>query len=556
MSRKICIFANGKELPHLVSEGIQTTNPPNDKPMKLPIGIQDFEKIRTGGYLYIDKTEHVYRLASEGSYYFLSRPRRFGKSLLLSTIKALFLGKRELFKGLAIDQKEDWDWAVHPVLHLDLNTEKYDKPEVLHDRINLFLEENEQIYGKREAERSLGTRFEGIIKRAYEKTGQRVVILVDEYDKPMLQAIGNKELQDEYRGTLKGFYGALKSMDGCIRFAMLTGVTKFGKVSVFSDLNNLRDISLDYDFHSICGITEQELLSYFPTQIDALAERSKLTREECIEKLRKMYDGYHFDEDSPGMYNPFSVLNTFQTRKFGSYWFETGTPTYLVELLRRHYYDLEEMAKSEVTSDVLNSIDAESTNPIPVIYQSGYLTIKGYDKEFQMYRLGFPNQEVEEGFIKYLAPFYLDNREERSVFDIRSFTSDVREGKPEQFLSRLKSLFASAPYDSVKGDKENHFQNMMWVVFKMMGFYSHTEYHTSDGRIDLLVETPQYRYIMEFKLDGTAEEALQQIKDKNYQLQFFGDTLAHSGGQGESKTFIIGVNFSKETRTIDRWVIE
>ena len=524
--------------------------------MKLPIGIQDFEKIRTGGYLYIDKTEHVYRLASEGSYYFLSRPRRFGKSLLLSTIKALFLGKRELFKGLAIDQKEDWDWAVHPVLHLDLNTEKYDSKEKLEGKLNSFLSENEKLYGREEWENTFGIRFEGIIKRAYEKTGQRVVILVDEYDKPLLQAIGNKELQDEYRGTLKGFYGALKSMDGCIKFAMLTGVTKFGKVSVFSDLNNLRDISLDYDFHSICGITEQELLSYFPTQIDALAERSKLTREECIEKLRRMYDGYHFDEDSPGMYNPFSVLNTFQARKFGSYWFETGTPTYLVELLRRHYYDLEEMATSDVTSDVINSVDAESTNPIPVIYQSGYLTIKGYDNEFQMYHLGFPNQEVEEGFIKYLAPFYLDNREQRSVFDIRSFTSDVREGKPEQFLSRLKSLFASAPYDSVKGDKENHFQNMMWVVFKMMGFYSHTEYHTSDGRIDLLVETPQYRYIMEFKLDGTAEEALQQIKDKNYQLQFFGDSLATTESQGESKTFIIGVNFSKETRTIDKWLVE
>ena len=524
--------------------------------MKLPIGIQDFEKIRTGGYLYIDKTEHVYRLASEGSYYFLSRPRRFGKSLLLSTIKSLFLGKRELFKGLAIDQKEDWDWAVHPVLHLDLNTEKYDSKEKLEGKLNSFLSENEKLYGREEWENTFGIRFEGIIKRAYEKTGQRVVILVDEYDKPLLQAIGNRELQDEYRGTLKGFYGALKSMDGCIKFAMLTGVTKFGKVSVFSDLNNLRDISIDYDFHSICGITEQELLSYFPTQIDALAERSKLTREECIEKLRRMYDGYHFDEDSPGMYNPFSVLNTFQTRKFGSYWFETGTPTYLVELLRRHYYDLEEMATSEVTSDVINSIDAESTNPIPVIYQSGYLTIKGYKSEFKKYILGFPNEEVAEGFIKYLAPFYLDNREQRSVFDIEKFTSDVREGKPEQFLSRMKSLFASAPYDSVKGDKENHFQNMMWVVFKMMGFYSQTEYHTSDGRIDLLVETPQYRYIMEFKLDGTAEEALQQIKDKNYQLQFFGDALATRESQGESKTFIIGVNFSKETRTIDRWVIE
>ena len=522
--------------------------------MKLPIGIQSFESLRKDGYLYIDKTELVYSLINQGRYYFLSRPRRFGKSLLISTIKAVFEGKRELFKGLAIDSKEDFDWTPRPILHLDLNTNKYDKADVLTDKLNKSLEDWEKLYDCARPDLPHGMRLENVIKAAREKTGHRVVILVDEYDKPMLQAIGNETLQKEYRATLNGFYGALKSMDGCIKFAMLTGVTKFGKVSVFSDLNNLRDISLDYDFHSICGITEQELLSYFPTQIDALAERSKLTREECIEKLRRMYDGYHFDEDSPGMYNPFSVLNTFQTRKFGSYWFETGTPTYLVELLRRHYYDLEEMATSEVTSDVINSIDAESTNPIPVIYQSGYLTIKGYDKEFQMYRLGFPNQEVEEGFIKYLAPFYLDNREERSVFDIRSFMSDVREGKVEQFLSRMKSLFASAPYDSVKGDKENHFQNMMWVVFKMMGFYSQTEYHTSDGRIDLLVETPRYRYIMEFKLDGTAEEALQQIKDKNYQLQFFGDSLATKKDQG--KTYIIGVNFSKETRTIDKWVIE
>ena len=515
--------------------------------MKLPIGIQDFESLRKDGYLYVDKTEQVYRLVSEGRYYFLSRPRRFGKSLLLSTIKALFQGKRELFKGLAIDQKEDWEWAEHPILHLDLNTNKYDKPEVLEKKLEESLSEWEKLYECVRPDLPLGMRFENVIKYAYEKTGQRVVILVDEYDKPMLQAIGNKELQDEYRGTLKGFYGALKSMDGCIKFAMLTGVTKFGKVSVFSDLNNLEDISLDYNYYDICGITEQELLTCFSEQIDALARRSKLTRDECIEKLRKMYDGYHFCEDAPGMYNPFSVLSTFKKQSFGSYWFETGTPSYLVELLKRHHYDLEEMSKSEVTADVLNSIDAESHDPIPVIYQSGYLTIKGYDTEFQMYHLGFPNQEVEEGFIKYLAPFYLDNREERSVFDIRSFTSDVREGKPEQFLSRLKSLFASAPYDSVKGDKENHFQNMMWVVFKMMGFYSHTEYHTSNGRIDLLLETPQYRYIMEFKLDGTAEEALQQIKNKDYLLQF---------QQDDRQTFIIGVNFSKETRTIDRWVME
>ncbi len=516
--------------------------------MKLPIGIQDFEKIRTGGYLYIDKTELVYRLVSEGSYYFLSRPRRFGKSLLISTLKALFLGKRELFKGLAIDQKEDWDWAVHPVLHLDLNTNKYDKPEVLTKKLDDSLHEWESIYDCARSDLPLGMRFEKVIKAAYEKTGLRVVILVDEYDKPMLQAIGNKELQDEYRNTLKGFYGALKSMDGCIKFAMLTGVTKFGKVSVFSDLNNLIDISMYPKYHAICGITEQELLSVFDKQIDELAAYNGMAREECIVRLMKMYDGYHFNEFSKeGIYNPFSILNTFNNYIFRSYWFETGTPSYLVELLKRHHYNLEEMATSEVTADVLNSIDAESTNPIPVIYQSGYLTIKGYKERFQKYILGFPNEEVEEGFVKFLAPFYLDNREQRSVFDIEKFSNDVEAGNIDQFLSRLKSLFASAPYDSLKGDRENHFQNMMWVVFKMMGFYSHTEYHTSNGRIDLLLETPQYRYIMEFKLDGTAEEALQQIKSKDYPLQYEQDT---------KQTFLIGVNFSKETRTIDRWAME
>ena len=515
--------------------------------MKLPIGIQDFESLRNDNYLYIDKTEQIYSLVSEGRYYFLSRPRRFGKSLLITTLKALFLGKRELFKGLAIDSKADWDWTPRPVLHLDLNTEKYDSKERLDNLLNDFLVKEEMKYGSMPSETSLGLRFQGIIQRAYEQTGQRVVILVDEYDKPMLQAIGNPELQEEYRGTLKGFYGALKSMDGCIKFAMLTGVTKFGKVSVFSDLNNLEDVSLSREYYDVCGITEEEMLRCFPAEIDALAQQNGMTREECVARLRKMYDGYHFEETAPGVYNPFSLLNTFKSQKFGSYWFETGTPSYLVTLLRRHNHSLEEMATSEVTAEVLNSIDAESTDPIPVIYQSGYLTIKGYKERFKKYILGFPNEEVEEGFVKYLVPFYLNNREKRSVFDVEKFSDDVETGKPEQFLLRLKSLFASAPYDSVTGDKENHFQNMMWVAFKMIGFYSHTEYHTSDGRIDLLVETPLYRYVMEFKLDGTAEEALQQIHQKDYPLQFSLD---------DKKTFLVGVNFSMDTRTIDKYVIE
>lgn len=512
---------------------------------KLPIGIQNFEKIRRDGYLYVDKTHAVHRLVNTGSYYFLSRPRRFGKSLLLSTIKAYYEGKRELFKGLAIDSMEDAEWQARPVLYLDLNTEKYDTAEKLENVLNDFLKKQEALYGSEESERSLGLRFQGIIRRACEKAGHRVAILVDEYDKPMLQAIGNKALQDEYRSTLKGFYGALKSMDEYIKFAMLTGVTKFGKVSVFSDLNNLNDISMDLYFYDVCGITEEELLRNFPKHIDALACANGMSREDCIAELRHRYDGYHFEENSPGMYNPFSVLNTLAKNKFSSYWFETGTPTYLVELLQQYDYDLEKLDRVEATADVLNSIDAASHDPIPVIYQSGYLTIKGYKPEFKKYILGFPNKEVEEGFINFLAPYYLSKKKKRDAFDIEQFITDVRTGQPEQFCERLKALYADAPYDMSEG-RENYYQNIVWVVFKLLGFYSHAEYHTSYGRIDLLVESKDYRYVMEFKLDGTAEEALQQIKSKDYALPFTMD---------RKKTFLIGMNFSKETRNIERYVI-
>jgi len=390
---------------------------------KLPIGVQEFEKLRKEGYLYIDKTRVICDMISRGSYYFLSRPRRFGKSLLMSTIHAIYEGKRELFKGLYIDGVEGWDWTPHPVLHLDLNTQKYDAPDKLEYVINAFLVEHEQRLGivADSNDKSYGPRFEKVIKQSYEQTGQRTVILVDEYDKPMLQAIGKPELQDAYRSTLKGFYGALKSMDGCIQFALLTGVTKFGKVSVFSDLNNLKDISMNRQYFDICGITEQELLSVFPAEIEALAEENGMTSEACIAKLKTRYDGYHFEEKTPGVYNPFSVLNTLQDKKFGNYWFETGTPTYLVTLLQLHDYNLEEMSQVETDADTLNCIDANTNDPIPVIYQSGYLTIKGYDSEFELYRLGFPNEEVEMGFMKFLLPHYTSTSMAKSAFDIRNF---------------------------------------------------------------------------------------------------------------------------------------
>lgn len=510
-----------------------------------PIGIQNFEKIRQDGYFYIDKTALVYRMVKTGSYYFLSRPRRFGKSLLISTLEAYFQGKKELFDGLAMEELEK-DWIKYPVLHLDLNIEKYDTPESLDKILDSSLTAWEKIYGAEPSERSFSLRFAGIIQRACEKTGRRVAILVDEYDKPMLQAIGNEALQKQFRDTLKPFYGALKTKDGFIKFALLTGVTKFGKVSVFSDLNNLKDISMDERFVDICGVTETEIHENLGNELKELAQRQKMSLEEVCRELKVCYDGYHFVENSTGIYNPFSLLNTFDKMKFGSYWFETGTPTYLVKLLKKHHYDLERMTREETDSQVLNSIDSESTNPISVIYQSGYLTIKGYDERFGMYRLGFPNREVEEGFIRFLLPFYANVDKVESPFEIQKFVREVESGDYDSFFRRLQSFFADTTYEVIR-EQELHYENVLFIVFKLVGFYTRVEYHTSKGRIDLVLQTDRFVYVMEFKLDGTAEEALQQIHDKHYALPFASDGR---------KLFKIGVNFSAETRNIEKWVVE
>ncbi len=512
--------------------------------MKYPIGIQGFEKIRQEGYVYVDKTEYVYRMATEGNYYFLSRPRRFGKSLMISTLEAYFKGQKELFEGLAIAKLEK-DWKSYPVLHLDLNSRKYDTKEALYEELNRHLEMWEKEYGDEFCGRATEERFLQVIKKVYEKTGMRVVILVDEYDKPMLQAIGNEKLQKEFRSTLKAFYSVLKTCDPYIQFAFLTGVTKFGKVSVFSDLNNLQDISMLPQFVGICGITEDELRHYFDCSIEDVAMANGMTKDECYTKMKEMYDGYHFRQNTVGIYNPFSVLNTFQHQVFDAYWFETGTPTFLVELLKKHKYSLERIEQVQTTADVLNSIDSMSDNPIPVIYQAGYLTITGYDNRFKLYKLGFPNKEVEEGFMQYLLPFYCSYSSVDAPFQISQFVREVEAGETEKFLVRLKSFFADTPYELVK-DVENHYQNVLFILTKLCGFYVKAEYHTSAGRIDMVLQTDQYVYVMEFKLDGSAEEALEQIEQKDYPLPFV----------AEGKRLVkIGMNFSSQTRNIDKWVI-
>ena len=510
-----------------------------------PIGIQNFEKIRNDGYFYIDKTALMYQMVKTGSYYFLSRPRRFGKSLLISTLEAYFQGKKELFTGLAVERLEK-DWIKYPILHLDLNIEKYDAPESLYNILEKSLTAWEKLYGAEPSERSFSLRFAGIIERACKQAGQRVVILVDEYDKPMLQAIGNEELQKQFRNTLKPFYGALKTMDGYIKFAFLTGVTKFGKVSVFSDLNNLDDISMRKDYIEICGVSDQELHENLDIELHEFAETQSLSYDKLCTKLKEYYDGYHFTHNSIGIYNPFSLLNAFKYKEFGSYWFETGTPTYLVKLLKKHHYDLEQMAHEETDAQVLNSIDSESANPIPVIYQSGYLTIKGYDERFGIYRLGFPNREVEEGFIRFLLPFYANVNKVESPFEVQKFVREVETGDYDSFFHRLQSFFADTTYEVIR-EQELHYENVLFIVFKLVGFYTKVEYHTNDGRIDLVLQTEKFIYIMEFKLNGTAEEALQQINDKRYALPFEADGR---------KLFKIGINFSEKTRNIEKWVVE
>ena len=402
--------------------------------MKYPIGIQDFVKLRQGGFAYVDKTKFVYKLADEGSYYFLSRPRRFGKSLFLSTLEAYFLGRKELFEGLAIYDMEK-EWKSHPIFYIDLNTANFRDENSLYEVLNSHVSVWEEMYGAREYETTLALRFKGVIARAAEKEGRGVVILIDEYDKPILQTLRNQELQEKHRSLLKSFYSVLKTQDRYIRFAFITGVTKFGKVSVFSDLNNLMDISMDQRYISICGMTQNELLYNFREGIEQLCEAYGDTEEETLNKLKIRYDGYHFEEDTVGIYNPFSVLNTLAKLRYKDYWFETGTPTFLVDLLKMHNYRLLDITREKVSGDVINSIDSMSTNPIPVIYQSGYLTIKGYDERFKKYRLGFPNKEVEEGFLNFLLPLYT-SAGNNSPFMVDEFVKDVKAGN-----LRLPAMF-------------------------------------------------------------------------------------------------------------------
>jgi len=510
----------------------------------LPTGIQSFEVLRKGGYQYVDKTDVMYSLASTDLPYFLSRPRRFGKSLLLSTFEAYFDGRKDLFEGLAISKLET-KWEKYPILCLDLNAERYEGVEYLEAILSGHLDQWEDLYGKDEREQTLSRRFSGVIQRAYEKSGKRVVVLVDEYDKPMLSTILDEPLAKKYRTILKAFYGVLKSSGRYLRFLFLTGVTKFAQVSVFSDLNHLVDISHKDDYTSLCGITKNELVQFFTPELERIAGKKNMTFDEVVSKMTQQYDGYHFSYPSQGLFNPFSVLNALKFSDFDNYWFQTGTPTYLVDLLKESDYDLRLLVDGiEVQSSAFTEYRADAANPVPMIYQSGYLTIKDYDPEVRLYTLGFPNDEVQYGFLEFLLPYYTPVTIDKTGFHIAKFYRELEAGKTDDFMKRLKVFFAKIPYE-LNNENERHYQAIFYVVFTLVGQFIEAEVRSADGRVDAVVKTKEYIYVFEFKLNGTAEEAIRQIDSKDYLLPYILD------GQ---KLIKVGVDFCKEKRNINNYI--
>ena len=511
--------------------------------IKYPIGEQSFENLRKGGFLYVDKTEFVDKIVNGSKYYFLGRPRRFGKSLFLSTLKCFFEGKRDLFKGLYADSM-DWDWEEYPVLYLDLNIGRYYDGDKLSDIIDRQLREWEEKYEINVKDTDPEQRLATIIRIASQKTGKGVVILVDEYDKPLVNNIHNREQFIRYRNELATLYTNFKSSADYIRLVFLTGVSRFGKLSVFSGLNNISDISFNSEFSAICGITEEELLTNFHPGITALAEEYEREYHDEVEHLKKWYDGYHFSKKSPDIYNPFSILQVMASRDYRNYWIASGTPSLLAEQLKKTDADIEKTTNIRCSQNALEGLDIDNISVEALFYQTGYLTIKKYDHRRDLYHLGLPNEEVKQGFLEYLIPYYTSLQGNNSAVFIFDLIDEMEEGRVDDFMKRLQSLFAGIGHD-MRFDEERNVQNALYIIFKLVGMHVDAEVKTSDGRIDILVRTADYVYIMELKYDRSAEEALAQIERKEYSLPWSID----------SRTVIaVGINYSTEKRRIDTWL--
>jgi hypothetical protein len=491
----------------------------------------------------VDKTALVYQMANTNQIYFLSRPRRFGKSLLLSTLKAYFEGKKHLFEGLVIETWEK-EWTAYPVLHISFARTRYDKVDNLKELLNIQLSEWEKLYGSNVEGKGFGVRFDGIIKRAYAQTGKEVVVLIDEYDSPMLDSSGNEALQRELRNIIREFFSPLKDNTERLRFLFITGITKFSQMSIFSELNSLNNISMDYAYSTICGITEEELHNEFKTDIEALAEENEETYEEACAHLKRMYDGYHFSARSKGVYNPFSIINVLSKRIYDSYWYGTGTPTFLVELLRKEQQmSLEDLESNDVTAQSFDRSTDTLTDPLPVLYQSGYLTIKGYRQN--IYTLGYPNDEVKYGFLNSLLPSFVGRSRMESEISLIAMKKSLDVGDIEACMTRFRSFVASIPYEQ-KSDKESRFEVIFYILFTLMGQFVQTQRMVSSGRADVVITNENYVYVFELKVGATPDEALAQIEDKGYGVSYDADSR---------KVVKVGVSYDKETHNITEWKV-
>ena len=486
---------------------------------RYPIGIQTFSEIREGNYLYIDKTEYVYRMThSASSYMFLSRPQRFGKSLLTSTLHSYFSGRKELFHGLAMEKLEK-EWTEYPVLHFDMSTAKHADSEQLLQELNLKLYGYEQIYGRLEEEVNPNQRLMGLIKRAYEQTGKKVVVLIDEYDAPLLDVVHERENLDVLRNIMRNFYSPLKACDPYLRYVFLTGITKFSQLSIFSELNNIKNISMDEPYAAICGISEDEIRLQMKDDLGGLAKKLEITPEEALMKLKENYDGYHFTSPSPDIYNPFSLLNAFADGKFGSYWFGSGTPTYLVKMLDKFGVKPSEIGRRQLKSSVFDAPTETMTDAVPLLYQSGYITIKDYNKMLDLYTLDIPNKEVRLGLMESLLPYYVNNKTPEATTMVAYLFYDIQNGDMDAALHRLQEFLSTIPYcDNTRF--EGHYQQVFYIIFSLLGYYVDVEVRTPRGRVDIVLRTKTTLYVMELKLDKSAGEAMEQIDLKNYPERF------------------------------------
>ena len=513
-----------------------------------PVGIQTFERIRKENKLYIDKTEYVYRMThSGGCYFFLSRPRRFGKSLLVSTFESYFSGKKELFEGLAIEKLEQ-EWMEYPVLHFDMSGGKHMEKEQLEDYLSNRLEAEERKWGITHTKRGANDRLTELITTAYEISGKQVVVLIDEYDAPMLDVAHDKETLDVLRNVMRNFFSPLKMCEPMLRFVFLTGITKFSQVSIFSELNNIKNVSLDDEYAGVCGITKEELLTQMSEDIDMLAEAQGMTREKTIAKLKENYDGYHFSPASPDVFNPYSLLNCFDDKNFGAYWFSSGTPTYLINMLRKFKVLPAKIGRSLARSSAFDAPTENLKTITPLLYQSGYITIKGYDKMSQLFTLDLPNKEIKVGLFESLLPYYLEGMyAEEGDVAIAQMSVLIRQGDMDGALRLFQEFLGTVPYCN-NTNYEGHYQQVLFIIFTLLThFVVDVEVHTPNGRVDVVMETEDTLYLIELKLNKSAQSAMQQINLKQYDQRF-----ARCG-----KPIVkVGVNFDAKKGNIEDWIIE